>query len=176
MVKYMIIRQKRTAALLLSALMTLSFPSCARNVSQADDDSVKRPGWMDEKSGETEDSQGEEQSGENAPQTTAVTTTTTTSTTTTTTTTALVLKGNLYDCNGNLLMYSGQREDGSEERFTNDSNKVSFANSPPALTLPLRRRSGTRTLPRTAVPTWESPYSSHLTQTSRTPYISIWPI
>jgi len=128
MVKYMIIRQKRTAALLLSALMTLSFPSCARNVSQADDDSVKRPGWMDEKSGDTEDSQGEEQSGENAPQTTAVTTTTTTSTTTTTTTTALVLKGNLYDCNGNLLMYSGQREDGSEERFTNDSNKVSFAN------------------------------------------------
>lgn len=51
------------------------------------------------------------------------------STTTTTTTTApSVMRGNLYDCNNTLLMYSEKDEDGKEQRFTNDANKVAFAN------------------------------------------------
>ena len=47
---------------------------------------------------------------------------------TTTTTTAPNMKGNIYDDSGVLLMYSERDADGKEQRMTNDSNKVAFAN------------------------------------------------
>lgn len=39
-----------------------------------------------------------------------------------------VMRGNLYDCDGTLLMFSSKGADGKEQRMTNDSNKVAFAN------------------------------------------------
>ncbi len=39
-----------------------------------------------------------------------------------------VMRGNLYDCNGTLLMYSEKDATGKEQRMTNDANKVAFAN------------------------------------------------
>lgn len=39
-----------------------------------------------------------------------------------------VMRGNLYDCNGTLLMYSEKDTSGKEQRMTNDANKVAFAN------------------------------------------------
>lgn len=39
-----------------------------------------------------------------------------------------VMRGNLYDCNGTLLMFSEKDSSGKEQRMTNDSNKVAFAN------------------------------------------------
>lgn len=53
------------------------------------------------------------------------------STAVTTTTTApvpSVMRGNLYDCKGTLLMYSEKDYSGKEQRMTNDANKVAFAN------------------------------------------------
>lgn len=67
--------------------------------------------------------------------TTKITTTTAQSTTSSTTTTVTttqkvpsVMRGNLYDANGEILMFSSKGADGKEERMTNDSNKVTFAN------------------------------------------------
>ena len=119
-------RAKRMAALLISVMTFSSLSSCASKVEQADESGVRRPGWMEEEDPQSASDSSEKISDSETVQTTVVTTTVTTTTTTTTTTTP-VLKGNLYDCKGELLMYSGQREDGSEERFTND-NKVAFAN------------------------------------------------
>lgn len=59
--------------------------------------------------------------------TTAVSDKTTTKAVTTTVTYS-VMKGNLYDANGNLLMFSEKGADGKERRMTNDANKVAFAN------------------------------------------------
>lgn len=59
------------------------------------------------------------------------TTTAASETTTAPTTTAAaadVMRGNLYDAKGTLLMYSKADENGKEQRMTNDSNKVAFAN------------------------------------------------
>lgn len=39
-----------------------------------------------------------------------------------------VMRGNLYDADGDLLMFSEMDESGKEIRMTNDSNKVAFAN------------------------------------------------
>ncbi len=39
-----------------------------------------------------------------------------------------VMRGNLYDCKGTLLMYSEKDTSGKEQRMTNDANKVAFAN------------------------------------------------
>ena len=39
-----------------------------------------------------------------------------------------VMRGNLYDADGDLLMFSQLDESGKEVRMTNDSNKVAFAN------------------------------------------------
>lgn len=55
-------------------------------------------------------------------------TTASTTTATTTTTAPAVMRGNLYDCKGTLLMYSERDSAGKEQRFTNDENKVAFAN------------------------------------------------
>ncbi len=118
-------RAKRMAALLISVMTFSSLSSCASKVEQADESGVKRPGWMEEEDPQSASDSSEKIGDSETVQTTVVTTTVTTTTTTTTTP---VLKGNLYDCKGELLMYSGQREDGSEERFTNDNNKVAFAN------------------------------------------------
>ena len=120
-------RAKRMAALLISVMTFSSLSSCASKVEQADESGLKRPGWMEEEDPQSASDSSEKIRDSETVQTTVVTTTVTTTTTTTTTTTP-VLKGNLYDCKGELLMYSGQREDGSEERFTNDNNKVAFAN------------------------------------------------
>lgn len=48
----------------------------------------------------------------------------------TTTTEAVpdIMRGNLYDADGNLLMFSSRDESGKEIRMTSDSNKVAFAN------------------------------------------------
>ncbi len=60
---------------------------------------------------------------------TGITTGVVTSTTATTTTIApSVMRGNLYDCDGTLLMYSQKDASGKEQRMTNDMNKVAFAN------------------------------------------------
>ena len=126
MVNEMKTKRKKGIALLLSAMLMTALPSCASEVSRTDSSGVKKPAWLGG-SEQTEDASSEKQDSEEEIQTTIVTTTATTTTVTTTTTTP-VLKGNLYDCNGELLMYSGQKPDGSEERFTNDNNKVSFAN------------------------------------------------
>lgn len=67
----------------------------------------------------------------NAVITVGSTTITTAGTTTTVTTTApapSVMRGNLYDCDGTVLMFSGKGADGKEQRMTNDANKVAFAN------------------------------------------------
>ncbi|MDE6788158.1 MAG: peptidoglycan glycosyltransferase [Ruminococcus sp.] len=39
-----------------------------------------------------------------------------------------IMRGNLYDCDGTLLMYSEKDASGKEQRMTNDANKVAFAN------------------------------------------------
>lgn len=51
-----------------------------------------------------------------------------TTATTTVTTAPEVMRGNLYDSDGDLLMYSQMGENGKEIRMTNDNNKVAFAN------------------------------------------------
>ncbi|MCM1530067.1 MAG: penicillin-binding transpeptidase domain-containing protein [Alistipes sp.] len=48
--------------------------------------------------------------------------------TTTTTPVPDVMRGNLYDADGDLLMFSSIDENGDEVRMTNDYNKVAFAN------------------------------------------------
>ena len=64
------------------------------------------------------------------PTTDAAVTTTAAETVTTTTTTTVpaVMRGKLFDANGELLMYSQRDSNGKEQRMTNDSNKVAFAN------------------------------------------------
>lgn len=42
--------------------------------------------------------------------------------------TKALLRGDLIDVNGKILMYSEKDESGKERRMTNDSNKISFAN------------------------------------------------
>lgn len=46
----------------------------------------------------------------------------------TTATVPSVMRGNLCDCNGTLLMFSSKGADDKEQRMTNDANKVAFAN------------------------------------------------
>ncbi|MBQ6943756.1 MAG: peptidoglycan glycosyltransferase [Ruminococcus sp.] len=60
-------------------------------------------------------------------ETTAITETTET-TTINNVSSVKVMRGNLYDADGDLLMFSQLDESGKEVRMTNDSNKVAFAN------------------------------------------------
>lgn len=61
-------------------------------------------------------------------QTTLAVTTTEEATTTTTATTSSVIKGNIYDSNGYLLMYTAKGEDGKMKRKVADEYAVPFAN------------------------------------------------
>lgn len=128
-------KRKKIAAL-LAALSMIPVSSCANVVEKVDSPSIQS-GTISKNdagseistqsgtSGKTEDSQAESSkpASSAAVQTTAVTTTAVT-----TTTTSPVFRGNLYDADGDMLMFSSAGDDGKEIRMTNDANKVAFAN------------------------------------------------
>lgn len=118
---------KKIISALLSVSVLSSLSSCGNVVERAEvkpvvqsEDSVVR-----EDSGQTENVQNTE-----TATATATTTVSTTTETTTTTTEPVpdIMKGNIYDADGDLLMYSQKGADRKEERMTNDAYKVSFAN------------------------------------------------
>lgn len=122
---------KKTIAAALSVLMLSAAGSCTSRVNRVENgdndtemvfDSISRYDGNIPTSGSGEP--------EDNPVSTAVTTTVTTETTTTTTTVPPVAKGNLYDSDGDLLMYSRRDETGSEVRYTADDYgyKIAFAN------------------------------------------------
>lgn len=111
----------RLTALLLGGAFLLSSTSCAAEVGSAA--SVYT---FDSQPFEQEavEAKADPETPEEPAQTTAVVTTTTVTTTTTTP----VLKGDIYDTNGNLLMYGTVGEDGSFDRVSAEGSRVAFAN------------------------------------------------
>ena len=107
----------KIAALVAAVFSMVSMQSCGNTVQKVNSDSAVS-------------AFAPESSSESAATTeSAVTTTATeTETTTTTTTVPAVMRGKLYDANGEILMYSQRDSNGKEQRMTNDSNKVAFAN------------------------------------------------
>ncbi len=116
----MINTRQKIAAAMAAAVTIFSLPSCGGVPKQLDPSPSQHTINRDDSSN----------SEENKQQSTKTTTTMTTATTTeaTTTTTEPVKRGNLYDADGDLLMFSGTDANGKEDRMTNDSNKVAFAN------------------------------------------------
>lgn len=108
---------KKKAALIMSAVMLFSSVSCSATVGSADTGEAKEAF-----------NQVSEDSSPTQELTEAVTTTAEPTTTVTTTTTAPVMKGNIYDSNGSLLLYSTKDENGRLLRYAPDENAVSFAN------------------------------------------------
>ena len=117
----MIIKGK-CLSVLVSMTMLTSLQSCSQVVEQAD----SKPAAVTFSFGEAEDTNGENSSEPQAEST--VTTTAETTTTTTTTTTIPVLKGNIYDADGDLLMYSDRDERGKEVRRLNSDYLFPFSN------------------------------------------------
>lgn len=116
-------KRKRTISIMISALILAFSTACSSTVEKAGDSSPDmnmNKGYSDFED-ETTESKTE-------PKTTVTTTSATTTTTTTTTTAPPVIKGNLYDSDGDLLMYSWQDETGKEIRSFSESYKIPFAN------------------------------------------------
>ncbi len=118
---------KKALSAVTAAFSLLSAASCATIVENT---SSGYPPLTERDDSSTGSSENPETISPDATET-AVTTAAETTTAPETTTTAPapdVMKGNLYDADGNLLMFSSMGEDGKEIRMTNDSNKVAFAN------------------------------------------------
>ena len=111
---------KRRFAAVIAAVSLLSTASCGNVVERVETDRTIET--------LSPDSISEEENADSATTTATTTAATTTAETTTTTTVPAIMKGNLYDTSGTLLMYSEKDADGKEQRMTNDSNKVAFAN------------------------------------------------
>lgn len=122
---------KKTIASVLSVLMLSAAGSCTSRVNRTDLDSSETQDAFNSISRYDGNipTTGNGEPGED-PVTTALTTTTTKETTTTTTTAPPVAKGNIYDSDGDLLMYSRRDETGSEVRSSSDDQgyKIAFGN------------------------------------------------
>lgn len=115
-------KRKKYLAALIAGLSMLSLQSCGNVVDKAKTPSVQS-GTISKN-----DSSLPPVDGSNTADEAVTTTAAQTTTTTSTTTAAPVMKGNLYDADGDILMFSSMGDDGKEIRMTNDSNKVAFAN------------------------------------------------
>ncbi len=116
-------KRKRTISIMISSLILAFSTACNSTVEKAGDSSPDmnmNKGYSDFED-ETTESKTE-------LETTVTTTSATTTTTTTTTTAPPVIKGNLYDSDGDLLMYSWQDETGKEIRSFSENYKIPFAN------------------------------------------------
>lgn len=114
---------KRPLLTVLASALLLSTVSCGEVVQQANPSPVR----TETASKDDADAENSENPRENPPVTTTAATTEAT-TTTTVSTAPEVMRGNLYDSDGDLLMFSQKDENGKEIRMTNDNNKVAFAN------------------------------------------------
>ena len=115
--------KKRLFSTVFAGFLLVSSVSCGTVVEQAKTPSVH----TGTASRDDVSSDSSENSADKTPVTT-VAETTEVPETTTTTAPAKAMRGNLYDADGDLLMFSGMGDDGKENRMTNDNNKVAFAN------------------------------------------------
>lgn len=130
-------RLRRITAI-LTGISIISASSCGVTVEQA-----KMPSEQietvskDDTSSETQpvtDAENEtktisDEAAEEAAETQTTSAETTTATETTTTVTEeKIMRGNLYDSDGDVLMFSSIDKNGKEVRMTNDDNKIAFAN------------------------------------------------
>lgn len=109
--------------IVLAAAVFLALPSCTSMVS-----SVEQSDENSADSSDTAPTEAAEPEITEAPATTAPVTTTVPETTTVVTTTNAVMKGNIYDADGNTLVWSTTSAEGYETRVFDENYKYAYGN------------------------------------------------
>ena len=122
----MTLNEKKIIAAALSLCMFTATVSCTSSVQTDSGNSLEGLKVEEQGNGVVGEDKIYSDEVSSAETSTTTTTTTTSTTTTTTTTTAPNIKGDIYDVNGEILVYSNYEGD-TEARYYNSQYKLSFA-------------------------------------------------